>query len=1063
MHFSLFITIFCSLSLFFYQPCLGKNTDLSLVNKEIQNLYQEVLRAKKENDLSTAKDRLKKILQLTPRSQYKSFFYLDNVLMLSSIEVEQGAYEQAHEHLKHIMSLSPPEEIYFQVQTIKAKAFSKENKPEQAYQMMSALQEKISLENWNEDSRSFYLALELSLNDKHESNLRNAQRLAEGGLFLESIPLYQEVLQAIEQELYPTVSKSHYKDKIIHKIYYRLAKAYYETKKYDKSIQILYKIDNNDNQVMAEKAILLTKSYNGQRNHKTALETAESFLKTGNKKYLEEIYWEMGYSHFFLNHFDKAKAFFSKISLDNEDPQLYYLSKLYLARINLFKKDYGQVEETLNTLLANLPNEEHLRYELHYILGESYYQQQNFQKAITHYQKALPKRNKSLANWGKQTLFNLAWSYLKEAQTSKNLQNKISLFESSERYFKELLTLEPTEETTIALARVYLEKYKLLEDPAAKSTLELLLSEGNSLETINAQAEAISIKAEVQNNYEEKDKLYRTLTLDIYSETPSYAKGWYLRGINDYEEGVRLKASGMANKKHFEQSIKELLKSVKLLEETDSVQAGLGVFYTSRAYANLETKESYSLSLSLLERLITGNSFIFKQLPNQGEILYTKSWIAFQLYEIDNKQDYLHIAQESIKQTLEEFPNNSSIDASLNLLGNIQYKLGEYEQAEDTFVKLANKYPDSPLASQAWFWASECADWQHKAPESIRFYRMQVFEKYPTSPFAPEAYFNFYSFAEYLNGDSQALHHLEKMPEKYPYSPSSSIAYYLLGLNYKKLGESNLNIQQLQRAVISFENAAKLFETNNEINFIPKEQFEYHLTVYFRSLLESGLTHLSLANQQTGIKKQLALETTNEVLLSILTHFEDETSPFSEILKESQPFPKIFEEAHFSLAQLHLTTNNPQKAEEVLTKIIEKYSQEEIQRGYYLSRSWYELGNIAFNKKDISLALTLFKKSEQTSRGKVLSIEQKLKLWIKQSSCYKALNDLDNAMLMLSKVINEDAVSSLRIQAMFLRAEIYELQGRNELAIKQLESVSKQNSDWSLKAKEKLEKTFGFN
>ena len=42
------------------------------------------------------------------------------------------------------------------------------------------------------------------------------------------------------------------------------------------------------------------------------------------------------------------------------------------------------------------------------------------------------------------------------------------------------------------------------------------------------------------------------------------------------------------------------------------------------------------------------------------------------------------------------------------------------------------------------------------------------------------------------------------------------------------------------------------------------------------------------------------------------------------------------------------------------------------------------------------------------------------------------------------------------IESIFL--ECYE-----ELAIKQLESVSKQNSDWSLKAKEKLEKTFGFN
>jgi len=45
-------------------------------------------------------------------------------------------------------------------------------------------------------------------------------------------------------------------------------------------------------------------------------------------------------------------------------------------------------------------------------------------------------------------------------------------------------------------------------------------------------------------------------------------------------------------------------------------------------------------------------------------------------------------------------------------------------------------------------------------------------------------------------------------------------------------------------------------------------------------------------------------------------------------------------------------------------------------------------------------------------------------------------------MLLLSQVVNDEVISPLRIQAMFLRAEIYEIQGRPELAAKQWEAAA---------------------
>ena len=65
-------------------------------------------------------------------------------------------------------------------------------------------------------------------------------------------------------------------------------------------------------------------------------------------------------------------------------------------------------------------------------------------------------------------------------------------------------------------------------------------------------------------------------------------------------------------------------------------------------------------------------------------------------------------------------------------------------------------------------------------------------------------------------------------------------------------------------------------------------------------------------------------------------------------------------------------------------------------------------------------------------------------------------------MRLLSRVINDDVISPLRIKAMFLRADVYELQGRPELAIKQLEATSLKGGEWAQKAKEKLEQVYGY-
>ena len=109
-----------------------------------------------------------------------------------------------------------------------------------------------------------------------------------------------------------------------------------------------------------------------------------------------------------------------------------------------------------------------------------------------------------------------------------------------------------------------------------------------------------------------------------------------------------------------------------------------------------------------------------------------------------------------------------------------------------------------------------------------------------------------------------------------------------------------------------------------------------------------------------------------------------------------------------------------------------------------------------FIKNNFPSALASFKQAQECSKGKLLNTDDRLELRIWQSQCHEAQGQLDQAILTLSKVINDDAISSLRLKAMYLRAEIYKKQHRYELARKQFEALAKKSGEWALKAQEAL-------
>ncbi len=329
-----------------------------------------------------------------------------------------------------------------------------------------------------------------------------------------------------------------------------------------------------------------------------------------------------------------------------------------------------------------------------------------------------------------------------------------------------------------------------------------------------------------------------------------------------------------------------------------------------------------------------------------------------------------------------------------------------------------------------------------------------------------EAYFSCYSYSEYLNGTTSSMEHLQQMNSKFPNSSFLILANYLIGLDNKrdKVTEEGLFLssKDLKKSLEAFEKACEIFRLCFENETIETENLEDFCSIYYHSLLERAKIYSHLLEIHEESKKPLYLANAIEIYKTIIQDFENETHVLTQILKKKNPYPQLWEESEYGLTQLYLKNHLSKESEEILQNMRMRYDSSNITRGFFLSRVLYEQGMLAFQSMEYQTALILFIYSEEAAHPDYLTSEQMLELWILQSKCQKALGQLDQAMTTLSKVINHDSVSQLRLKAMFLRAEIYELQNRPELAIKQLEATAKKGGEWSIKAKEKLGRVYGY-
>ncbi|MCB1111696.1 MAG: tetratricopeptide repeat protein [Chlamydiia bacterium] len=812
-------------------------------------------------------------------------------------------------------------------------------------------------------------------------------------------------------------------------IYQRLALSLIYIGDQENAYQILQQTNTQNTYIETIKEISAAISERKNGDAAAAVKRLEHLLKQQKSQYAK---WELACAYAEIGKQAQAKALLEEIENDPITASLRNHAILVHADLYLAANNPEEAENLLQSLDA--PNK----------LSLSQHQEATFLRGKIAFQKNnLPEALKILTGLTFSPRAQDACYLIAECA---KLQGR---YHDAESLLLELLDTSSDGQALAALAQLYHEK-------GEKQKIQPLISNNMALANNDRESIKLIIELNTVDTYEERERLLsKLITLDE-------GRGWFLTGLIRYNEGSRIKSNGEVTHANetYDLAAHAFSQAHPFLHNEKPALAAEAIKYHALALAQKKETAARQEALTLLnnsdaEVLAHGNA--------PDEVYYLRGFIASQLAYGNQKDKFTEEAIDNLKTGINKYPNGKTVPDMLHLLGCLYYQQHQYLLAEEAWAAM------SKISNQAdaLYWAARSAERDDGGVLRAANYKKILYEEHPNSPYAAEAYFHYYPYRNYIDGDPNSLAHLEKLNERFPNSPYTLNALYLLGLDKTRdrrdasgrwTSKCNLNT-----AIDNFLAVEKGYQKLEENGAIPKFRQKEYINLAYRARLERGRANLDIAESAIGVKKQIFLDYADELFRSILSDFSNPEHPMAHHLSYGEAYPHIEEEASYWLVKTLVRGGKNEDAAMIIANMLKNYDNAKVSRGYYLSNVWYEKGMIAMRQQRYADALADFHRAEQAGQRRIIGIEQTLELWIEQGIANLELGNLDAAMLTLSRAINEDAVSASRIRAMFLRASIYEKQGRHELAQRQLITTAKKGGEWGKEAKRKLEHDYGYH
>ncbi len=593
-------------------------------------------------------------------------------------------------------------------------------------------------------------------------------------------------------EKYPTSTKQN-------QAFIEVAHYYFDQSNYAQSLKYFDKVDESSLTTAQREKFNFQKGYS-YFVAKNTKEATKYFNKVvSSKEFGNQAKYYLGYLAYETDDYDKANDYFEKVS----DQDRYKEKMGYFQADMNFK--LGNFQKAIDLGIAQLPKSKGIdKSELSKIIGESYFNLKQYDKALPYLLEYKGKKNK-LNN---TDFYQLGYAYYKQKEFEKAIEqfNKIiggndAIAQNAYYHLAEcyLNTNKKNQALTAFKTASELNFDTKIQEDAFLNYAKLSYDIGNPfkstpevLQSFLSKYPQSSYKQEINNllvsSYITSKNYKDALVLLEKNKSPenklAYQLANFYRGLELYNEGNNKEALVLFKK--------------AIAENKDPKFTTRATYWKAETEYNLDQFEEAKLSYKQFE-----NSSLASSTPENSNFNYNLGYTYFKLKDYTNAISSFNSFIASGKSD-----NTRLMDAYLRL-GDCNFISAKYWPAMDAYNKVMElKSPDADYAAfQKAISYGFVAKNDRKIEDLVKHNQL-----FPTSQYADDALYELGN--TYTNADmnDKALQTFDKLIANYKSSSFVSKAILKQGLIYYNTEKEDLAIAKFKKVAADFPNSPEALE-----------------------------------------------------------------------------------------------------------------------------------------------------------------------------------------------------------------------------------------------------------
>ena len=663
-----------------------------------------------------------------------------------------------------------------------------------------------------------------------------------------------------------------------------IANFYFQNEKYRYALKWFNRISEKDVPKIELDLYYFNKGYTlfSAKNYKKARPLLE--MVKNNKDYESDAHYYLGHISYQLDDYDGALKSFQSISEANKKDDLLYFQADMNFRLGRFR---NAIELAKKALLNKNKN---LKSELSKIIGESYFNLDNYEMSIPFLELYEGKNG----SWKNTDYYQLGYAYFKQkkydlaiSQFNKIIGEKNEIAQNSYYALAECyLKTNKKPEALNAFKKAYdIDFNSSITEDALLNYAKLSYEIGNSFE------EPLSVIIRFIETYPKNDEInfLKELLIDSYSKAGNYSGA-----LNILES-------------------KGTFKNNKILQK-------LLILYAIQEYKNGRYKDSSNLFKRAL-----------KLKENKELEAYALYWSARSEYELNLFDQALDLYKR-----LKKHPKKSNVRSLFRLnydIGYVYFKLGEYEYSLKSFKAFnkENDYLDKSYQIDTYLRIGDSQFALKKYWPAMESYNTAIALNPKSAPYATYQKAISYGFVDRNIKKIETLNNFIKV---YPNDPLVDDVFFELANTYSSEMDYDKALSIYDELISKFKVSPYLAKSNLNKGLILYNLEEYNSSKKVLEEVAVKYKKYSIGEQALSVLKEIAIDMGN-------------VSDFSKWIKEKKldKFTNIeIEKTLYNSAEKKLFEGNKNVALKLFEEYLELYSEGPFSKEatYYLAEIYYE-------------------------------------------------------------------------------------------------------------------------